>query len=153
MTFGKSSVRRRGASADSWTLDGTSCPLPLKVTVVDPGARRARTRSSKVAGPGSASGLLSAVWAAGAAVAAAVPFPAAGVSSTRMVLRALRTWYSDGRVSDMRTRASEAPSTAAACSSLTAAIAPSGTTLARASATLTLRRSTISVSGSGRLTA
>ena len=78
---------------------------------------------------------------------------APGVSSTRIVLRALRTRYSVGCASDSRTRATAAPSTADACSSFTAVTLPPRLTSLRASPVLTFRKSTSRVSGSGLLTA
>src|SRR5262249_56213812 len=72
--------------------------------------------------------------------------------STRITLRSLLTLYTAGDVSATRTRASAWPSTLVACSSVTPARGAFLVTFAPASPTVTLRRSTNSVSGSGRLT-
>ena len=74
------------------------------------------------------------------------------LSSSRIVLRVLRTAYSEGRASETRTRASDFPSRAVACSSDTPAIGPRRSTRLAALATETLRSSTSSVSESGRFT-
>ena len=77
---------------------------------------------------------------------------AAAASSTRMLLRLLLTRYSTARLSAIRTRATPRPSAAFVCSSRSAATGPRGSTREIASAITALRRSTTSVTASGRLT-
>jgi hypothetical protein len=132
--------------------------LPPSVIVIVPAARLARTRSSTFATESSASARV-----AGAAEACGVELTRSGagtagaertggVSSSRIVFRALRTAYSYGRASDIRTRASALPSTGTACSSETAEIGSRRSRTFAASATETLRNSTRTVNGPGRVT-
>ena len=90
--------------------------------------------------------------AAGVDAGTTAAFDAPDFGSMRIMLRALRTTYSDGLARLTCTRASARPSAPDACSSRTPAIAPWRSTSARASDTLTFRMSTTSERASGRLT-
>src|SRR5687767_4498667 len=140
ITFGKSRISRRGDVSLSVTRAGARCPSPLNVMMVEPSRRRLWTRSIAVAGTivldrtGAGSSRTAAGFiGAGAGAAGFDVMPlvapragalAEGVNSTRIMLRALRTLYSDGPERSRWTRAISRPSAAFACSTRTPAIGP-----------------------------
>ena len=193
VTFGKSSISRRGRSRDSVTpvgvelavaadrhhrrsSPGATCGRARSCVATAAASRRRVGRRRRRCGRGRAA--LRSRRGAGA-VAPSRP-PAHGgrrhrrrrghrrtparrrrrprrsrgtaASSTRIVLRLLRTRYSAARLSATRTRATPRPSAAVACSSRSAATSPFGSTRRGRVGHAALRRSTTSVSGSGRLT-
>ena len=141
----KSRTRRGGGSFATSAVLATSLPLPVNVTVTAPPAEEAFTDFSDVAVATGAAG-----WEADGAFAEPL---AVSASSTRTICRSARTRCGTGRESFSRTRASAAPSTAVASSTSTDWSRPPGTSPTRLTAPFAdaWRRSTSTVSGSGRV--
>src|SRR5512140_1623443 len=154
VTPAKSRISRCGGVRVTSVERATSTPSPKSVTSTERGPALVRHASTRVATkPVGLAAFGAGVDGAGTAPRRAPGDASSGTTSTSIVFRSLWTVCCPGEASSTRTRATGAPSGPTASSTVTAATGPAGVAATRLAtpAAVASRRSTSTVSGSGRL--